>query len=56
MAGPLPAIETLDGVDAATFCATLGPLFEDAPGFLGRLADRRPHRDTPLWRCRAFLS
>jgi 2-oxo-4-hydroxy-4-carboxy-5-ureidoimidazoline decarboxylase len=39
---PLPPIEVLDRVPAGTFTATVAPLFEGAPRFLGRLADARP--------------
>jgi 2-oxo-4-hydroxy-4-carboxy-5-ureidoimidazoline decarboxylase len=40
--GPLPPIETLDRVSAGIFAATMAPLFEGAPRFLGRLAVARP--------------
>ena len=33
----------LDGTDVATFAATLGPLFEEAPRFLALLAAARPY-------------
>jgi 2-oxo-4-hydroxy-4-carboxy--5-ureidoimidazoline (OHCU) decarboxylase len=39
----LPPIEALDGVDATTFAAALGPLFEEAPRFLVLLAAARPN-------------
>lgn len=39
---PLPPIEVLDGIPAGIFAATMAPLFEGAPRFLGRLADARP--------------
>jgi 2-oxo-4-hydroxy-4-carboxy--5-ureidoimidazoline (OHCU) decarboxylase len=35
-------IEELNGADAARFAAIAGPLFEQAPRFLGRLAAARP--------------
>jgi 2-oxo-4-hydroxy-4-carboxy-5-ureidoimidazoline decarboxylase len=38
----LPSIEFLDGTSAAIFATTVAPLFEGAPGFLGRLAAARP--------------
>jgi 2-oxo-4-hydroxy-4-carboxy-5-ureidoimidazoline decarboxylase len=40
--GLLPPIETLDRVSAGIFAATMAPLFEGAPRFLGRLAVARP--------------
>ncbi|MGZ8437744.1 MAG: 2-oxo-4-hydroxy-4-carboxy-5-ureidoimidazoline decarboxylase [Candidatus Limnocylindrales bacterium] len=39
---PLPSIEILDGISPGIFAATLAPLFEGAPRFLGRLANARP--------------
>jgi 2-oxo-4-hydroxy-4-carboxy-5-ureidoimidazoline decarboxylase len=39
---PLPPIELLDGISAGIFAATMAPLFEGAPRFLGRLANARP--------------
>ncbi len=39
---PLPPIELLDRISAGIFAATLAPLFEGAPRFLGRLANARP--------------
>ena len=38
----LPSIEVLDGIPAGAFAATMAPLFEGAPRFLGRLAHARP--------------
>lgn len=38
----LPSIPQLDGFDEATVARVLGPLFEDAPRFLSRLAAVRP--------------
>lgn len=38
----LPPIEVLDGVSPPVFAATMAPLFEGAPRFLGRLASARP--------------
>jgi 2-oxo-4-hydroxy-4-carboxy-5-ureidoimidazoline decarboxylase len=38
----LPPIEVLDRVSAGIFAATVAPLFEGAPRFLGRLANARP--------------
>jgi 2-oxo-4-hydroxy-4-carboxy-5-ureidoimidazoline decarboxylase len=38
----LPALATLNTMPSPDFAAALGPLFEHAPGFLVRLADRRP--------------
>jgi 2-oxo-4-hydroxy-4-carboxy-5-ureidoimidazoline decarboxylase len=35
-------MEVLDGISAGIFAATLAPLFEGAPRFLGRLAVARP--------------
>jgi 2-oxo-4-hydroxy-4-carboxy-5-ureidoimidazoline decarboxylase len=40
--GPLPPIEVLDRISAGIFAATMAPLFEGAPRFLGRLAVARP--------------
>ena len=40
--GPLPPIEVLDQISAGIFAATMAPLFEGAPRFLGRLANARP--------------
>jgi 2-oxo-4-hydroxy-4-carboxy--5-ureidoimidazoline (OHCU) decarboxylase len=40
--GPLPPIEVLDRISAGIFAATMAPLFEGAPRFLGRLANARP--------------
>jgi 2-oxo-4-hydroxy-4-carboxy--5-ureidoimidazoline (OHCU) decarboxylase len=37
-----PEIEELNSADAARFAATAGPLFENAPRFLARLAAARP--------------
>ena len=42
-AGPLPPIEVLDDISAGIFAATMAPLFEGAPRFLGRLAVARPY-------------
>ena len=39
---PLPPIEVLDRISAGIFAATMAPLFEGAPRFLGRLANARP--------------
>lgn len=39
---PLPPIEVLDRISAGIFGATMAPLFEGAPRFLGRLANARP--------------
>lgn len=36
------AIGALDGMDVARFAAVVGPLFEDAPGYLALLAAARP--------------
>jgi 2-oxo-4-hydroxy-4-carboxy--5-ureidoimidazoline (OHCU) decarboxylase len=36
------AVETLDRMGAARFAAAVGPLFEDAPGYLALLAAARP--------------
>ena len=36
------AVEALDRMDAAQFASAVGPLFEDAPGYLGLLAAARP--------------
>ena len=38
----LPPIEVLDSISAGIFAASLAPLFEGAPRFLGRLANARP--------------
>lgn len=38
----LPPIEVLDRSSAEIFAATMAPLFEGAPRFLGRLAGARP--------------
>ncbi len=40
--GPLPPIDILDRISAGIFAATMAPLFEGAPRFLGRLANARP--------------
>lgn len=40
--GPLPPIDVLDHISAGIFAATMAPLFEGAPRFLGRLAVARP--------------
>lgn len=40
--GPLPPMEVLDHISAGIFAATMAPLFEGAPRFLGRLAIARP--------------
>ena len=42
MVGQLPPAEELDGVNPARFATVLGPLFEEAPAFLGALTARRP--------------
>ena len=39
---PLPPIELLDRISPGIFAATMAPLFEGAPRFLGRLANARP--------------
>ncbi len=39
---PLPPMELLDRISAGIFAATMAPLFEGAPRFLGRLAVDRP--------------
>jgi 2-oxo-4-hydroxy-4-carboxy-5-ureidoimidazoline decarboxylase len=39
---PLPPIRVLDALPEAEFTRVLGPLFEDAPRFLARLAQERP--------------
>lgn len=39
---PLPPMEVLDHISAGIFAATMAPLFEGAPRFLGRLAVARP--------------
>ena len=41
-AGALPAIDVLDTIAAGIFEASMAPLFEGAPLFLGRLANDRP--------------
>ncbi len=41
--GPLPPMEVLDHISAGIFAATMAPLFEGAPRFLGRLAVARPY-------------
>ncbi len=38
----LPPMEVLDRASAGIFAATMAPLFEGAPRFLGRLANARP--------------
>ena len=40
--GALPAIDVLDTISAGIFEASMAPLFEGAPRFLGRLANARP--------------
>lgn len=40
--GPLPPMDTLDHLSPGIFAATMAPLFEGAPRFLGRLAMARP--------------
>jgi 2-oxo-4-hydroxy-4-carboxy-5-ureidoimidazoline decarboxylase len=40
--GTVPAVETLDVLDAAEFEAVVAPLFEGAPRFLARLSGARP--------------
>ena len=40
--GPLPPMAVLDHISAGIFAATMAPLFEGAPRFLGRLAVARP--------------
>jgi 2-oxo-4-hydroxy-4-carboxy--5-ureidoimidazoline (OHCU) decarboxylase len=40
--GPLPAMDVLDVISPGIFAATMAPLFEGAPRFLGRLAMARP--------------
>jgi OHCU decarboxylase len=45
--GPLPPIERLDRLDAASFAGALAPLFEGAPRFLARLAEARPFGSYP---------
>ena len=40
---PLPPMEVLDHISAGIFAATMAPLFEGAPRFLGRLAVARPY-------------
>jgi 2-oxo-4-hydroxy-4-carboxy--5-ureidoimidazoline (OHCU) decarboxylase len=39
---PLPPMDVLDHISAGIFAATMAPLFEGAPRFLGRLAMARP--------------
>ena len=39
---PLPPMDVLDHISAGIFAATMAPLFEGAPRFLGRLAVARP--------------
>jgi len=39
----LPAMDELDRIATATFLRAVGPLFEHAPCFLGRLAAARPY-------------
>jgi 2-oxo-4-hydroxy-4-carboxy--5-ureidoimidazoline (OHCU) decarboxylase len=41
--GPLPPMAVLDHISAGIFAATMAPLFEGAPRFLGRLAVERPY-------------
>src|SRR5688500_7291988 len=38
----MPTIEEVNALDGEAFAATLAPLFEGAPRFLGRLAESRP--------------
>jgi len=45
--GPLPPMEVLDHISAGIFAATMAPLFEGAPRFLGRLAVARPFGSLP---------
>lgn len=40
--GPLPPMEVLDQISPGIFTATMAPLFEGAPRFLGRLTVARP--------------
>jgi len=40
---PMPTVEVLDRLPAATFVASVAPLFEGAPTFLARLAAARPY-------------
>ena len=40
--GPLPPMPVLDQISPGIFAATMAPLFEGAPRFLGRLAVARP--------------
>lgn len=42
---PFPLIGDIDALPPETAAALLGPLFEDAPRFLGRLAAERPFGD-----------
>lgn len=39
---PLPPMDVLDHISPGIFAATMAPLFEGAPRFLGRLAMARP--------------
>jgi len=39
---PLPPMDVLDTISPGIFAATMAPLFEGAPRFLGRLAVARP--------------
>jgi 2-oxo-4-hydroxy-4-carboxy--5-ureidoimidazoline (OHCU) decarboxylase len=41
--GPLPPMAVLDHISAGIFAATMAPLFEGAPRYLGRLAVERPY-------------
>jgi 2-oxo-4-hydroxy-4-carboxy--5-ureidoimidazoline (OHCU) decarboxylase len=45
--GRLPPIRVLDALPDDAFRAALGPLFEDAPRFLARLAGERPFNAWP---------
>jgi 2-oxo-4-hydroxy-4-carboxy--5-ureidoimidazoline (OHCU) decarboxylase len=45
--GSLPSIDVLDRISAGIFAATMAPLFEGAPRFLGRLAMARPFGSFP---------
>lgn len=40
---PLPPMDVLDHISPGIFAATMAPLFEGAPRFLGRLAMGRPY-------------
>ena len=42
MSTPLPPMDVLDTISPGIFAATMAPLFEGAPRFLGRLAMARP--------------